>query len=89
MKKVIAVVVLVGMAAVGWYYWRQRDVTTAHIDTTIQEPFVQYAKLAESLGQVGIGPITDPKELGAAVKRGIEAVKMGEPVLIDVVCQPR
>ncbi len=69
--------------------WRQRDVTTAHIGTTIWDPYVQYEKLAEALGQVGIGPITDPKDLGAAIKRGIEAVKMGEPVLINVVTQPR
>jgi thiamine pyrophosphate-dependent acetolactate synthase large subunit-like protein len=69
--------------------WRQRDVTTAHIGTTIWDPFVQYEKLAEALGQVGIGPITDPKDLGAAIKRGLEAVKMGEPVLINVVTQPR
>jgi thiamine pyrophosphate-dependent acetolactate synthase large subunit-like protein len=69
--------------------WRQRDVTTAHIGTTIKDPFIQYEKLAESLGQVGIGPITDPKDLGAALKRGIEAVKMGEPVVINVVTQPR
>jgi acetolactate synthase-1/2/3 large subunit len=69
--------------------WRQRDVTTAHIGTTIWDPFVNYSKLAEALGQVGIGPITDPNDLAAAIKRGIQAVKMGEPVLIDVVCQPR
>jgi acetolactate synthase-1/2/3 large subunit len=69
--------------------WRQRDVSTAYIGTTIRDPFVNYAKLAEALGHVGIGPISDPKELGAALKRGIEAVKMGEPVLIDVVTQPR
>ncbi|HYM18507.1 MAG TPA: thiamine pyrophosphate-dependent enzyme [Micropepsaceae bacterium] len=69
--------------------WRQRDVSTAHIGTTIWDPYVQYAKLAEALGHVGIGPITDPKDLGPAIKRGIDAVKMGEPTLIDVVCQPR
>ena len=69
--------------------WRQRDVSTAYIGTTIRDPFVNYAKLAKALGHVGIGPISDPKELGAALKRGIEAVKMGEPVLIDVVTQPR
>jgi thiamine pyrophosphate-dependent acetolactate synthase large subunit-like protein len=69
--------------------WRQRDVTTAHVGTTIWDPYIQYEKLAESLGQVGIGPITDPKDLNAALKRGIEAVKMGEPVLINVVTQPR
>ena len=69
--------------------WRQRDVSTAHIGTTIWDPYVNYAKLAEALGHVGIGPITDPKDLNAAIKRGIDAVKMGEPVLIDVVSQPR
>lgn len=69
--------------------WRQRDASTAYIGTTIRNPFIQYAKLAESLGHVGIGPITDPKDLAAAIKRGIEAVKMGEPTLIDVVTQPR
>jgi thiamine pyrophosphate-dependent acetolactate synthase large subunit-like protein len=69
--------------------WRQRDVSTAYVGTTIRDPFVNYAKLAEALGHVGIGPISDPKDLGAALKRGIEAVKMGEPVLIDVVTQPR
>ena len=69
--------------------WRQRDVTTAHIGTTIKDPYIQYEKLAESLGQVGIGPITDPKDLGAALKRGIEAVKAGEGVVINVVTQPR
>ena len=35
------------------------------------------------------GPITDPKDLAPALKRGIERVKKGEPVLIDVVTQPR
>jgi benzoylformate decarboxylase/acetolactate synthase-1/2/3 large subunit len=69
--------------------WRQRDVSTAYIGTTIWDPYVNYSKLAEALGHVGIGPITDPNQLGAAIKRGIEAVKMGEPVLIDVVTQPR
>ena len=69
--------------------WRQRDISTAHIGTTIRDPFVNYVKLAEALGHVGIGPVTDPKDLPAAIKRGIEAVKMGEPVLIDVVTQPR
>jgi hypothetical protein len=37
----------------------------------------------------GIGPITDPKDVGPAIKRGIEIVKTGEPVLIDTVTQGR
>ena len=35
------------------------------------------------------GPISDPKDLGPAIKRSIERVKAGEPALIDVVTQPR
>jgi len=35
------------------------------------------------------GPIADPKDLGAAIRRGVEAVKRGEPYLIDTVTQPR
>ena len=35
------------------------------------------------------GPITNPNDLGPAIKRAIEVVKRGEPSLIDVVTQPR
>src|SRR5438093_4664354 len=69
--------------------WRQRGIENPHIGTTIRDPYINYAKLAEALGHVGIGPITDPKDLAVAIKRGVDAVKMGEPVLIDVVTQPR
>jgi len=69
--------------------WRQRGIENPHIGTTIWDPYIDYAKMAQSLGVVGIGPITDPKDLAAALKRGVDAVKMGEPVLIDVVTQPR
>ena len=69
--------------------WRQRGVENAHIGTTIWSPYVDFAKLAQSMGMTGYGPITDPKDLSAAIKRGIDAVKAGEPVLIDVVTQPR
>jgi acetolactate synthase-1/2/3 large subunit len=66
-----------------------RDVTTAHIGTTIDNPNIDYANLAKSYGAVGIGPITDPKDLAAAFQKGVAAVKAGEPALIDVVMQPR
>jgi hypothetical protein len=41
------------------------------------------------MGIVGIGPISDPKDLAPALKRGIALVKSGEPVLVDVVTQGR
>ena len=66
-----------------------RDVTNAHIGTTIDNPNIDYAKVAQGYGAVGIGPITDPKDLAGAIKKGIDAVKAGQPVLIDAVMQPR
>jgi acetolactate synthase-1/2/3 large subunit len=52
-------------------------------------PDIDYAKLAQSLGVASSGPITEPKDLAAAIRRGIGVVKRGEPYLIDVVTQPR
>jgi len=45
--------------------------------------------MAETYGLTGIGPISDPKDLAPALRRGIEIVKKGEPVVIDTVTQPR
>ena len=50
---------------------------------------ISYAKLAQAYGLYGEGPVTDPNDLQAAYKRGLERVKKGEPALIDVVTQPR
>ncbi len=66
-----------------------RGIDRAHIGTTIDDPNINYAKLAESMGMMGIGPIEQPGDLAGAIRRGIETVKRGEPVLIDVVTQPR
>ena len=33
--------------------------------------------------------ITDPKDLGPALKRAVERVERGEPAVVDVVTQPR
>jgi acetolactate synthase I/II/III large subunit len=66
-----------------------RGVANCGIGTTITGPDIQFAKLAESMGVYGEGPITDPKDLGPALKRAIEVVKRGEPALVDVVTQPR
>jgi thiamine pyrophosphate-dependent acetolactate synthase large subunit-like protein len=52
-------------------------------------PNIDFAKMAESMGVGSSGPISDPKDLAAAIRRGIGVVKRGEPYLIDVVTQPR
>jgi acetolactate synthase I/II/III large subunit len=66
-----------------------REVTRASIGTTIQDPFIDYAKVAQGLGWHAEGPITDPNDLGPAIRRALEVVKSGEPALVDVTTQPR
>ena len=66
-----------------------RGVDRAHIGTTIDEPAIDYSKLAQSMGVWAEGPISDPKDLARALARAVAIVKQGEPALVDVVTQPR
>jgi acetolactate synthase I/II/III large subunit len=68
---------------------RSRGVDRVHIGTTLTEPNIDYAKMAQAYGMHGEGPIADPKDLGPAITRGLERVRRGEPALIDVITQPR
>jgi thiamine pyrophosphate-dependent acetolactate synthase large subunit-like protein len=68
---------------------RGRGIDRIHIGTKIDDPFIDYAKLAQSMGVRAEGSIADPKDLGPAIQRGVAAVKRGEPYLIDVVTQGR
>ncbi len=66
-----------------------RGVANCGIGTTITAPNIDYAKLAQSMGVWGEGPISDPKDLGPAIRRALDVVKRGEPAMLDVVTQPR
>ncbi len=66
-----------------------RGIENCGIGTTITDPNINYAKLAESMGVESSGPIEDPKLLASAITRGIQTVKDGRPFLIDVVTQGR
>jgi len=68
---------------------RGRGTDRGHIGTTLRDPYINYAKMAEGYGMAGEGPISDPTHLAAAYRRGIASVKRGEPYLIDVITQPR
>jgi thiamine pyrophosphate-dependent acetolactate synthase large subunit-like protein len=68
---------------------RNRGVDRGRIGSEITDPNIDYAKMASGLGVHTEGPITDPKELGPALRRAIAVVKRGEPALIDVVTQVR
>jgi benzoylformate decarboxylase/acetolactate synthase-1/2/3 large subunit len=66
-----------------------RRMDTARIGTTIENPNIDYAKLAQAQGVWAEGPITEPAQLGPALRRAIAVVKKGEPALVDVVTQGR
>jgi acetolactate synthase I/II/III large subunit len=66
-----------------------RGIDRANIGTTLSDPSIDYAKLAQSMGVYAEGPISDPQNLRAAITRAIQVVKRGEPALLDVLTQPR
>jgi acetolactate synthase-1/2/3 large subunit len=59
------------------------------IGTSIENPDIDYASLAKSMGYWSAGPIKDPNELGATIKRAVQVIQSGQPALIDVWTQPR
>ena len=66
-----------------------RGVDRASIGTTLTDPNINFAMVAKGMGVYSEGPITDPKDLGPAIKRAMEVVKRGEPALVEAVTQPR
>jgi acetolactate synthase-1/2/3 large subunit len=67
----------------------QRGIDRAGIGTTITDPNIDYAKIAQGMGWYAEGPIDNPNDLAPAIRRAIAAVKRGEPALLDTVTQPR
>ena len=68
---------------------RNRGPDSVSVGLTLDNPAIDFAKLAQSLGVYAQGPISNPADLGPAIKRAIEVVKRGEPALVDVIMQPR
>jgi acetolactate synthase-1/2/3 large subunit len=66
-----------------------RGITRANIGTTLEDPNIDYSKIAQGMGVYAEGPITDPENLGPALRRAIDVVKQGNPALVDVVTEPR
>jgi thiamine pyrophosphate-dependent acetolactate synthase large subunit-like protein len=66
-----------------------RGIDRGRIGSELVDPAIDYAKVARGLGMHAEGPISDPNDLGPAIRRAVAVVKRGEPALVDVVCQPR
>src|SRR5262245_50306761 len=67
----------------------KRRVDTAWVGNIIDNPAIDFAKLAQSQGVWAEGPISDAKQIGPTLQRALKVVKSGAPALVDVVCQPR
>ena len=68
---------------------RQRGVDRAGIGCVITDPNIDYAMVAKGMGVYSEGPVENPNDLGAALRRAVAVVKEGEPALIAVVTQGR
>jgi acetolactate synthase-1/2/3 large subunit len=68
---------------------RKRGVGMSHVGTVIQDPNIDYAKLAEGMGVWSAGPIENPDDLAPALAEAVQVVKSGYPALVDVVTQMR
>ena len=69
---------------------RQRGVDgSANIGNVLEDPFIDLAAMARSMGVWAAGPITDPDDLAPALRAAIDVVEQGVPAFVDVICQPR
>jgi acetolactate synthase-1/2/3 large subunit len=68
---------------------RGTDLGKAHIGMDLYDPAPDFAAMARSMGVWAEGPIEDPKDVNAALKRAIEQVKKGKPALVDTITQHR
>ena len=59
------------------------------VGTRIENPDIEYHKLAESMGWWAKGPIKDPAQLGPALREAVKVVQSGQPALLNVWTQPR
>jgi hypothetical protein len=62
---------------------RGRPVENRWIGQRIDDPDIDIAGLARNQGAVGIGPVTDPSKLQAAIEEGLAAVRGGRPCVVD------
>ena len=68
---------------------RGRPPENAWIGTTTINPEVNFTDLAKSFGCWAEGPIKNPDELAAALKRAVKQVEAGKCAVLDVRCSAR
>lgn len=68
---------------------RDRHPERGTMGTLLQDPPIDFAAMAKSMGMWAEGPVSEPGELGPALARAMSQVKSGKPALVDVLTQPR
>lgn len=68
---------------------RGTPVENASVGQAINDPPPDFANLARAFGWYAEGPIEQPNQVGAALRRALERVKQGQPALVDTVTQFR
>jgi acetolactate synthase-1/2/3 large subunit len=68
---------------------RGTPVERAYIGMDLDDPPPDFTSLARSMGWYAEGPIDQPGDIAAALKRAIAKVKSGQPALIDTLTQKR
>jgi thiamine pyrophosphate-dependent acetolactate synthase large subunit-like protein len=63
---------------------RERPTENAWIGCRIDEPAIDLAAMARSMGAVGIGPVTQIDELPHAIETGLASARGGNVTLVDV-----
>ena len=68
---------------------RNRPLDKVNIGVEIAGPAPDFAKLADSMGCMGIGPIEDPEEIHGALMKALRVVKSQRSLaLVDIVTEP-
>jgi thiamine pyrophosphate-dependent acetolactate synthase large subunit-like protein len=62
---------------------RGREVANRWVGQRLSDPDVNFAKLAEAQGAVGIGPVRTSDEIASAIERGVAVLKSGGVSVID------
>lgn len=70
--------------------FRARPVENAGIGTHVDDPAVDFAKMAQSFGVHAEGPIERPADLRPVLERALKYVKEKQlPILVDAIAEPR
>jgi thiamine pyrophosphate-dependent acetolactate synthase large subunit-like protein len=67
---------------------RNREQANRWVGQALRNPDLDFAKLAEGQGAVGIGPVTALSDLKGALERAVDVLKGGGVVVVDVHVPP-